>query len=181
MRYLLLTLLSLALLLPSQSRAQAVIRNGDVFELRLSGMPVDAAAEFAFAYTVGDDGNVRIPLIGDVKATGISTTQLGKNIEAKLKSEKIFTSPTAVINLQPQSRFVTVGGAVRAPQAVPWNTDMTLTNAITRAGDFSDFADKKHVKVTRDGKATIYNVTKIDKDPTQNPKLLPADEVTVKE
>ena len=181
MRLLLLAFLSLALLLPSQSRAQAVIRNGDVFELRLSGMPVDYAAEFALAYTVGDDGNVRIPLIGELKATGISTTQLAKNIESKLKSDKIFTNPTAVISLQPQSRFVTVGGAVRAPQAVPWNNDMTLTNAITRAGDFGDFANKKKVKLTRDGKATFFNVTKADKDPTQNPKLLPADEVTVSE
>jgi polysaccharide export outer membrane protein len=181
MRYFLLALLAFGFLLPTQSHAQAVIRKGDVFEIRLSGMPVDYAQEFALAYTVGDDGEVRIPLIGQMRAAGISVTQLARNIESKLVADKIFTNPTCVISLQPASRFVTVGGAVRAPQAVPWNTDMSLTNAITRAGDFSDFANKTKVKVTREGKVNYYNTKKIDKDPTQNPKLLPGDEVYVKE
>jgi protein involved in polysaccharide export with SLBB domain len=181
MRYLLLAILSLALLLPRHSHAQAVLRNGDIFELTLSGMPVEYAQEFHLSLTVGDDGEVRIPLIGGIKASGTSTTQVARAIERKLVAEKIFTNPTAVINLQPQSRFVTVGGAVRAPQAVPWNNDMTLSNAITRAGDFSDFANHKKIKVTREGKVSYYNLKNSEKDPTQNPKLLPADEVTVSE
>jgi polysaccharide export outer membrane protein len=181
MRSILLAILALALLLPRHSHAQAVIRNGDVFELTLSGMPAEFAQEFHLSFTVGDDGEVRIPYIGGLRATGISTTQLARAVERKLIADKIFTHPTAVINLQPQSRFVTVGGAVRAPQAVPWNTDMTLSNAITRAGDFSDFADRKKIKLTREGKVAYYNLTKSEKDPSQNPKLLPADEVTVKE
>jgi polysaccharide export outer membrane protein len=130
---------------------------------------------------VGEDGEVRLPYIGGIKAAGISTTQLARAIERKLVSDKIFTSPTAVISLQPTSRFVTVGGAVRAPQAVPLNNDMTLSNAITRAGDFSDFANKKKIKVTREGKVQYFNLKNSEKDPSQNPKLLPADEVTVLE
>jgi polysaccharide export outer membrane protein len=181
MRSILLAILSLALLFPSHSHAQAVLRQGDVFELTLSGMPAEYAAEFHLFLTVGDDGEVRIPYIGGIKATGASTTQLARALERKLVTEKIFTNPTAVINLQPQSRFVTVGGAVRAPQAVPWNNDMTLSNAITRAGDFSDFANKKKIKLTREGKVTYYNLKLSEKDPKQNPKLLPADEVTVSE
>lgn len=181
MRSLLLAILSLTFLIPRLTHAQALIRNGDVFELTLSGMPVEYAQEFRLALTVGEDGEVRLPLIGGLKASGISTTQLARNIERKLVSEKIFTNPTAVVNLTPQSRFVTVGGAVRAPQAVPWNVDMTLSNAITRAGDFSDFANKKKIKVTREGKVQYFNLKLSEKDPNQNPKLLPADEVTVLE
>lgn len=181
MRFLLLALASLALLLPTRSHAQAVIRNGDVFELTLSGMPVEYAAEFHLSLTVAEDGEVRLPLVGGFRASGNSTTQLARTIERKLVADKIFTNPTVVINLQPTSRFVTVGGAVRAPQAVPWNVDMTLTNAITRAGDFSDFANKKKVKVTREGKVQYFNIKNSERDPTQNPKLLPADEVTVLE
>jgi protein involved in polysaccharide export with SLBB domain len=70
---------------------------------------------------------------------------------------------------------------VRAPQAVPWNNDMTLTNAITRAQGFADFANKKKVKLVREGKSAVFNLTRVDKDPTQNPKLLPGDEVEVPE
>ncbi|HEV7403743.1 MAG TPA: polysaccharide biosynthesis/export family protein [Chthoniobacteraceae bacterium] len=181
MRFILLAILSLALLLPRHSHAQAVIRNGDIFELTLSGMPVEYAAEYHLSLTAAEDGEIRLPYIGGLKATGLSTTQLARAIERKLVADKIFTNPTAVVSLQPQSRFVTVGGAVRAPQAVPWNVDMTLSNAITRAGDFSDFANKKKIKVTREGKVSYYNITRSERDPTQNPKLLPADEVTVLE
>ena len=177
----LLTIFALCSLLSTTSHGQAVLRNGDVFDLRLSGMPVEYAAEFSFQYTVGDNGEVRVPLIGEMKAAGTSATQLARNIERKLVAEKIFTNPTVLIGLQAQSRFVTVGGAVRAPTAVPWSNDMTLTNAIYRAGGFSDFPNKKKVKLVRDGKATYYNLTRVDKDPTQNPTLLPGDEVTVPE
>jgi protein involved in polysaccharide export with SLBB domain len=122
---------------------------------------------------------VRIPLIGGIRAAGLPTTELARNIERKLVAEKIFTNPTAIINIQP--RYVTVGGAVRNPNAITWSTDLTLSTAITRASGFSDFANRKKIKVTRDGKVAFYNLTKVDKDPSQNPKLLPGDEVEVRE
>ncbi|HEV7403744.1 MAG TPA: polysaccharide biosynthesis/export family protein [Chthoniobacteraceae bacterium] len=177
----LLLLLALGALLPCRSQAQAVMRTGDVFDLRLSGMPVEYAAEFATQYTVGDSGEVRIPFIGELKAAGTSSTTLARAIERKLVAEKIFTSPTAVITLNPASRFVTVGGAVRSPQAVPWTNDLTLSNAIIRAGGDNGFPNYRKVKLTRDGKATFYNLSRADKDPAQNPKLLPGDEVILPE
>ena len=45
--------------------------------------------------------------------------------------------------MQPQARFVNVGGAVRAPARVPFTEDMTLLAAINAAGGFNDFADQK--------------------------------------
>src|SRR4051794_27980187 len=107
---LLLLLLALGALVPNRSEAQAVMRSGDVFELRLSGMPTEYASEFALQYTVGDAGEVRLPLIGEVKAAGVSTTDLARAIERKLVANKIFTTPTAVITIQPNTRVVSVGG-----------------------------------------------------------------------
>lgn len=178
---LLLSLLALGALVPTTSDAQAVMRQGDVFELRLSGMPLEFASEFALQYTVGDTGEVRIPLIGELKAAGASTTELARAIERKLVANKIFTTPTAVITLRPDSRFVTVGGAVRSPQAVPWTNDMTLSNAIIRAGGDNGFPNLSKIKLTRDGKVSYFNLKRADKDSAQNPKLLPGDEVIVPE
>jgi protein involved in polysaccharide export with SLBB domain len=169
---------ALALLAPA-GYGQAVLRAGDVFELRLSGMPIDVASEFAMQYTVSDDGKVGIPYIGDVRAAGLTTTNFAKAVERKLVADKIFTHPTAVINLQPQSRYVTIGGEVRSPQPVPWSTDLTLSVAIKRAGGVGEFGSLKKIKVTREGKSIVFNLTKADKDPNQNPKLLPGDEVEV--
>ncbi len=157
------------------------MRPGDIFELRLSGMPNEYASDFATQYTVGDRGEVRIPFIGELKAAGVSPTELARAIERKLVTDKIFTSPTAVITLRPESRLVSVGGAVKSPQALQWTNELTLSNAIIRAGGDNGFVNYRKVKLTRDGKITFFNLNRADKDPAQNPKLLPGDEVIVPE
>jgi len=174
---LLLLLLSLFALLAPSTYAQAVMRNGDVFELRLSGMPAEAATEFMLQYTVADDGRVKIPYIGEMQAGGISTTELARSIERKLVAAKIFTNPTAVISLQAQSRFVTIGGEVRAPGVVPWTPDLTVSSALKRVGGLGEWGKDTKIKITREGKSWMVNLRKKDKDPNQNPKLLPGDEV----
>src|SRR4051794_14508217 len=132
MRLFILSLLSLLVFPVSHLRAQAVLRNGDIFELRLSGMPDEYGREYSLQYTVGDNGEVSFAqLSSPIKAANMSTTQLERAIEKRLVAEKIFTNPTAVVMLQPSSRFVTVGGGgVRAPNSVPWAPDMTLSVAI---------------------------------------------------
>jgi polysaccharide export outer membrane protein len=162
--------------------AQATLRPNDTFDLQLNGVPPEAAQDFRGIYTVGDDGNVGIPLLkGSMRAAGLTVAQFQKAIEQKLIAEKIFTNPTILINLQARTRFVTVGGAVRAPQAVDWSADMTLSAAIKRAGGTTEFGSLKKIRILRDGKTAIFNLTRADRDPNQNPKLLPGDEVEVPE
>lgn len=161
--------------------ASAVLRNNDSFEMQLGGVPLEYAAEFRLQYTVGDDGNVQVPLIGSVQATGRTISQFSNAVAAKLREDKIFTFPTVTVNLVPQSRFVTVGGAVRAPQAVPWSQDLTLSAGIMRAGGPTEFGNTKRVRISRGGEVRVFNLREADKDPGQNPKLLPGDEVTVPE
>ena len=51
--------------------------------------------------------------------------------------------------MQPQARFVNVGGAVRSPSRMAFTEDMTLLTAINAAGGFNDFADQKRVRFLR--------------------------------
>lgn len=181
MKVFLSTLFVLAVCTVSVLAQGATFRPGDTFQLQLSGMPLEYSQEFALQLTIGDDGTISLPHIGVVRAAGQSSQQLARAIEQKLVSEKIFTGPVAVINVQPQSRFVTIGGAVRAPQALPWSPDMTLSNALKRVGGIGDFGSDKKIRVTRDGKTQVFNLRLAGKDPNQNPKLLPGDEVEVPE
>jgi polysaccharide export outer membrane protein len=163
--------------------AQSVplIRIGDVFEMRLSGMPTDLAAEFAIPYTVGQDGTVNVPLIGEMKVNGLTATQSEREIQAKLLSEKIFTHPTVVINMGGGARFVSIGGGVRAPQRLQWSQDLTLHTAVDNAGGLDDFGSPKGVRLIRDGKIIqTYDLRALEKDPSQDPKLLPGDQVYVR-
>ena len=166
--------------LPAQS--VATLRTGDVFEMRLSGMPQEFAADFTLQYTVSQDGNVNVPLIGQIKAVGLTSSQLEQTIQGKLISEKIFTHPTVLISVAQANRYVSISGGIRAPQRLSWSTDLTLSSAIGNCQGLSDFGSPKGIRIIRDGKvAGTYNLKDLQKDPSIDPKLLPGDQVVVRE
>jgi polysaccharide export outer membrane protein len=161
--------------------AGAFIRPGDIFEMRLSGMPQEEAAAFAVQYTVGQEGTVNVPLIGEVKVNGLTATQVERAIQTRLVSEKIFTHPTAIINIMAGSRFVAIGGGVHAPQRLQWSQDLTLRTAVDYAGGLDEFGSPKGVRLIRDGKIVqTYDLRVLEKNPSQDPKLLPGDQVYVR-
>jgi polysaccharide export outer membrane protein len=160
----------------------ATLRQGDVFEMKLSGMPQEFATDFNLQYTVGSEGTVNIPLIGELRALGQTPSQLERSIEAKLVAEKIFTRPTVLINVAQAMRIVSVSGGVRQPQRLTWSPDLSLTSAIGNCSGLSDFGSPRGIRIIRDGKiAGVYNLTELQKDPAKDPKLLPGDQVVVRE
>ena len=160
----------------------ALLRPGDIFEMRLSGMPGEFAADFALQYTVSQDGIVNVPLIGEVKAAGSTPTQLERDIQTKLVAEKIFTHPTVLINVAQATRYVSISGGVRQPQRLAWSSDLTLASAIGNCGGLSDFGSPKGIRIIREGKVFgTFNLTELQKDPSKDPKLLPGDQVLVRE
>ena len=159
--------------------AGAVLRAGDPVEMRISGVPADEQTQVNNVYTVDSNGMVNMPYINKVRAEGLTPAQLASAIENGYKSAGIFTNPTITIVMQPQARFVNVGGAVRAPARVPFTEDMTLLAAISAAGGFNDFADQKRVRLLRGSEAKIYDVRQVRKDPGLDPKLQPGDKVEV--
>lgn len=154
----------------------ASFRPGDSFELIMSGMPLEDAAGFAKQYTVSGDGFVNIPYAGLVRAAGLSQGQLEQAIQKRLVDEKIFRWPTVTINVPQQTRAVTVGGQVRAPQRMPYTPDLTLLTAISAVGGRADFAGDK-IKLTRNRKTTIYSHKALAKAPEDDPRLYPGDQI----
>ncbi len=160
-----------------RTASSVVLRPNDVIELRLSGMPPDDAQQFnGTAYTIGGDGNVNVPYAGSLQAAGRTASELERVIERSLIEKKIFRWPTATINVASTVRFVVIGGNVRGPSRMPWSPDLTLMSAIAAAGGPGDFASDK-VNLIRGGKITLYSYKKLKKDPSQDPRLLPSDQV----
>lgn len=176
-----LLLLACLLLAASSSSllAQASLRAGDSIDLRLGGAPLDEVQQFSAQYTIDDEGFLNLPFINRVKVAGLTPSQACAAIEAKLKADEIYTQPTIIINQQAQSRFVNVGGSVRAPGRVVYTPDLTLTSAINAAGGFTEFASQKNVRLVHDGKVTVHDVRKIRKDPSTDPKVYPGDQIEV--
>jgi protein involved in polysaccharide export with SLBB domain len=109
----------------------------------------------------------------------MTPAQLSRSIEENYRSSKIYTNPNITIIMQPSARFVNVGGSVRVPSRVPFTEDMTLLTAINAAGGFNDFADQRHVRLLRGNEATVYDVRRFRKDPSQDVRLRPGDKIEV--
>lgn len=167
---------------PANNGTVATLRPGDLFEMRLSGMPAEFAGDFNLQYTVGSEGTVSVPLIGEVRAAGLTASQLERSVESKLVADKIFTHPTVLIGIAQATRYVSVSGGIRQPQRLQWSNDLTLSSAIGNCAGLSDFGSPKGIRIIRDGKIYgVFNLTVLQKDPSQDPKLLPGDQVVVRE
>ncbi len=159
--------------------AQATLRVGDPVELRVGGVPTEDQNQLNNTYSVDSGGAINLPYIGKVHAEGTTPAQLARAIEDSYRSNKVYTNPNITIIMAPTARFVNVGGSVRTPTRVPFTEDMTLLTAINAAGGFNDFADQRHVRLLRGSEATVYDVRRFRKDPSQDVRLRPGDKIEV--
>jgi protein involved in polysaccharide export with SLBB domain len=105
---------------------------------------------------VNDNGELEVPYIGLVPASGKSCKELAYNVKAALEREYYFhaTVIIAVDRVSEKSRGkIYVYGSVKGqgPQEIPPDESYTVSKAIIRAGGFGDFANKRKVKLTRKG------------------------------
>lgn len=161
----------------TNSGASAVLQNGDVIQIRLSGPPAIYTQEFTGELSV-EDGTVTVAMIGRVKAAGLTPSQLAMAIEKQLIEQKFFTVANININTMQQQRFVIVGGAVRNPSRQPWTQNLTLTAALSAAGGGADYADDG-IRLTRGGQVAKYSRRAIRANASLDPKLQPGDVIEV--
>ena len=105
---------------------------------------------------VNDSGELEVPYIGLVPAVGRSCKELAYTIKTLLEREYYYhaTVIIAVDHVSEKSRGrIYVYGSVKGqgPQEIPADESYTVSKAIIRAGGFSDFANKRKVKLTRKG------------------------------
>lgn len=163
--------------------AQATLRSGDTVDIRLSGVNVpDEIQQFSSQYTIDDKGDLNLPYIHNVKASGLRPAQLQAAIQHKLVADKIYTHPTITVlqsNSTASARFVNVGGEVKQPTRIPYTADLTVLTSITAAGSFTEYADQKHIRWTHNNKVHILDARKLRKDPKLDPKVSPGDKIDV--
>jgi len=169
----------LSFLLSTNALADATLRPGDTMDLKIGGVPSNEISSVSGQYTIDGEGNVNLPYIGRVRIAGLAPGAAQTEIESVYKTRKIYTNPNIVITMQPQSRFVNVGGEVKAPQRVPFTPDLTVLSAINAAGGFSPFADERRIRLLRGGQVTIIDVKKIRRNPSRDVQLEPGDRVEV--
>lgn len=153
-----------------------LLRGGDTLIIRLTGVP--PADQGIYEIKVDESGKVSMPYIGNVNAANLTTVQLKKAIEESYIQQEIFTNPNVTVDLKEQ-RFVDVTGEVRMPQRVPYTKDLTALGAVAACGGFTDFANRRRVKLTQGGVTREFNAREIQADPSRDIRLLPNDKIHV--
>jgi polysaccharide export outer membrane protein len=87
---------------------------------------------------------------------------------------------TVTVKHQESTRWYYVDGEVKSPARQIYNSRITVLKAIASAGGFTDFANKKKVKLTRvDGRTQIVNCPKALDNPRLDPEVYPGDKIQV--
>jgi polysaccharide export outer membrane protein len=140
--------------------------------------------EISSTVPVRPDGKISLPLLNDVQAAGLTPMQLQNAIRDGLK--KFISDPqVAVIVTQINSRKIFVLGEVARPGALSMLPHMTVLQAISTAGGFSQFAKESGVYVlrTENGRqiSLPFNYKEVikGKRPEQNIELKPGDTIVV--
>ncbi len=108
-------------------------------------------------YIINADGNVQMPVIGDVKLAGLNRAQAVALLEGKLKD--YIKDP--IVNIRTVNYKITVLGEVNRPGTyTATNERITLIEAIGMAGDLTIYGERENVLVIQDydGKKTYTRV-----------------------
>jgi polysaccharide export outer membrane protein len=113
----------------AQSAADYIIGPQDVLTIQVFDQP-----DLGGKYTVEADGTFTFPLIGRVRAGGMSLRDFENELKKKLAAGYFRNPQVTVAVEQYRSQRVFVMGEVRAPGPVALTGGMTLIEALSRAG-----------------------------------------------
>lgn len=164
---------------PATGDPNYVIGAQDVLDVSVWKEP-----EVSRVVPVRPDGKISLPLLNDVQAAGLTPAQLADQITTGLK--KYVTSPqvTVIITTINSQRVYILGEVIR-PGAFPMLPGMTVLQALSSAGGFTQFAKTKSIFIRRmeAGKEVKYQFNYKDviggKRPEQDIPLKAGDTIVV--
>lgn len=108
---------------------------------------INPASAFMNGYSVNDSGYIYMPALGRMKVGGLTINEARAKIQDRIRQTEVGDA-TVFLNLV--SFKVSVIGEVRRPdQYYVFNNQLTIMEAVSMAGGFTDFADREHVKLIR--------------------------------
>lgn len=133
---------------------------GDSVSVNVYGEP-----EMSTSQRLDTTGILRLPMIGEIKLSGLSVREAEKTLEKMYRDRELLKSPLVSIVVSNYAlREVSVLGAVRSPgnfQFPKEATSLDIADLITRLGGFTPTAKSDAVSVIRrkpDGKEEVTTV-----------------------
>ncbi len=125
-------------------------------------------------YEVNSAGYVSVPLVGQVKASGLTTSQLEKTLAARMKGS-ISQDPKINIEIASYAPFY-IHGEVKKAGVYPFQPGLTVADAIATAGGLTYRANENTIYLQHAG-ARAQQTVRLDV-PT---RIFPGDNIRVSE
>ena len=153
-----------------------VLRVGDSLTIILTDTPTPIPV---FDEKIKEDGTITLTLNQTFKADGMILGELEKAIRKRYVPD-YFKEMTVTVKQQESTRWYYVNGEVKGPARQIYTSRITVLKTIASAGGFTDFANKKKVRLTRlDGRTLIVNCVKALEKPALDLEVYPGDTVHV--
>jgi len=146
-------ILGINVISPSNQEAASVFNTS---ASRVIGANPDAINP-VYGFKVDADGNVQLPLVGNMKVAGITTDEVAKELTNSLLT--YLKNPN--VNVRVLNFKISVFGDVLRPNVYNiQNERITINEAISMAGDLNITANRKNALLIReeDGKRMYYNI-----------------------
>jgi polysaccharide export outer membrane protein len=161
----------------SASNYSETLRIGDSLTVIFTDTPIVIPP---YEEKIKEDGTITLTLNQIFKAAGKTIGQLEQEIRARYVPD-YYKIMTVAVRHQESTRWYYVDGEVKTPSRQIYTSRTTVTKAIASAGGFTDFANKKNVRLTRvDGRTFTVNCVKALDNPTLDLEIFPGDKIYVK-
>jgi polysaccharide export outer membrane protein len=107
-------------------------------------------AQLSDTFTVGSDGNIAFPLVGNVRAAGLTPNELAAQLTHSLQAGKLISRPSVSVQVA-QYRPVSILGEVDHPGQYPFEPGMTMLDAVALGGGFTYRAVTGYASDVRSG------------------------------
>jgi polysaccharide export outer membrane protein len=165
-------------LLTRTEDVEAAIQKNDILSINISSLNAEASAVFnapnsqatstssttgstasAGGYLVNPEGNIQLPILGNIRAAGLTKKQLKEEITNQILDKKLLLDP--IVTIRHLNYEVTVIGEVAKPTVinVP-NEKISLLKALGIAGDITVYGKKDNVLLIREveGKRKVKRI-----------------------
>lgn len=166
------------------AQPQYIVGPGDVLNIFVWRNP-----ELSVSLPVRPDGQISVPLIEDMMASGSTPTELARDLEKELS--KFIQDPIVTVIVaefsSPVEKQVRIVGEVGQPSAIAYSNNMTVMDAVIEVGGLTTFAAGNRTVIVRrvGGEEVTYNVRlddlMKDGDISANVELRPGDVLIVPE
>ena len=157
----------------SSGQTDRVLKRGDKVVIYLRDIPTPDQIKDE----VDANGNVNLPLIGVVRVEGKTTAEAEDLIEKAYIEGGFYVKMSTIVTSEEDEFFVR--GEVKREGRYPLTRDVTLLQAVTTAGGYTDYAREREIKVIRGEQVLVYDGVRIEERKDKDPLIKPGDIVVV--